>query len=339
MKALISVIIPVYNAERYIERCISSILKQTYSNIEIIVIDDGSDDNTINIIKNFEKMNDNLKLFSQKNSGAYVARINGVQKSNGKYIMFVDADDWIDENMVNSLWENSENGTIDYIMCGLIKEKNNKQNINIVPNKKLRGKAIKKGVVSFFLNESISGPYCKLIKRELFSSIDLNSPLNLVLQEDLYLNIKLLDKVRSFVSFSDNYYHYCINENSITQKFIINKFEMTSYVYKCIYNYFDGSIDDQLMNQIKWIYFKNFYAYIIDMHLPTCKIICSDKKKEIQKILSSEVFISNIKNININYLSLKNRLLMRILKTQNTACIYMASKFIYYLKYKLGLKY
>lgn len=100
---LVSIIVPVYNTERYLEKCLNSILNQTYKNIEIIVIDDGSTDNSYKILEEFQNKDKRIVLLQQKNSGQGVARNKGIEVSKGKYIFFVDSDDRVTENMVEEM--------------------------------------------------------------------------------------------------------------------------------------------------------------------------------------------------------------------------------------------
>lgn len=98
-----SIVVPVYNTEKYIERCLNSILDQTYNNYEIIVVDDGSKDNSLGIIKEIAAKNDNIKLFSKKNSGVSDTRNFGVSKCQGDYLCFVDSDDYIEKNYLEKI--------------------------------------------------------------------------------------------------------------------------------------------------------------------------------------------------------------------------------------------
>ena len=98
---LISVIIPVYNAGKYLEQCLTSIIEQSYKNLQIICIDDGSSDNSFNILASFAKSDSRITLLQQQNFGASVARNQGVEFSSGDYISYVDADDFI----MNGLYE------------------------------------------------------------------------------------------------------------------------------------------------------------------------------------------------------------------------------------------
>lgn len=113
---LISIILPVYNAEKYIERALKSLINQSYKNIEILCIDDGSKDNSYNIIKEFK--DERIKLFKQENSGPAKARNVGLSNSKGEYIMFCDADDWYEPDMCELMLETIINQNVDFVICG-----------------------------------------------------------------------------------------------------------------------------------------------------------------------------------------------------------------------------
>lgn len=113
---LISIILPVYNAEKYIERALKSLINQSYKNIEILCIDDGSKDNSYNIIKEFK--DERIKLFRQENSGPAKARNVGLSNSKGEYIMFCDADDWYETNMCELMLETIIKQNVDFVICG-----------------------------------------------------------------------------------------------------------------------------------------------------------------------------------------------------------------------------
>ena len=99
---LVSVIIPVYNVEEYIEKCIDSVLRQDYKNIEVICVDDGSDDSTVNIIMNYVNKNRRVKLYKQDHKNAGAARNLGLRFAKGKYVHFLDGDDWLKGHSVYS---------------------------------------------------------------------------------------------------------------------------------------------------------------------------------------------------------------------------------------------
>ena len=116
-KDLISVIVPVYNIEKYLPRCIDSILNQTYKNWEAIFINDGSTDNSLKILEEYKRKNERIKIIDKKNAGSGAARNDGIESSKGKYIAFLDSDDWYEEDFLEKLYNNLIENNSDVSMC------------------------------------------------------------------------------------------------------------------------------------------------------------------------------------------------------------------------------
>ena len=129
----ISIIVPVYNAEKYIGRCLHSLINQTLKDIEIIVIDDGSKDNTNKIL---QKYKDRIKIIKQKNSGVATARNKGLEIATGEYIYFVDSDDWIEKDTLEKLYSKAIDNNYDCVMCNFWYINDNKKWSGVVTNKK-----------------------------------------------------------------------------------------------------------------------------------------------------------------------------------------------------------
>ena len=113
----ISVIIPVYNAEATLERCLNALISQTFKDFEVICIDDGSKDKSFEILKNFAQKDSRIKVFSQENSGPAKTRYNAIEKSTGEYIMFCDADDWYEKEMIEQMYTAITDKDVDIVMC------------------------------------------------------------------------------------------------------------------------------------------------------------------------------------------------------------------------------
>lgn len=159
-KELVSIIIPVYNLEKYIGDCLESVVNQDYRCLEIIVIDDGSTDNSKTIIKQWIDRDSRIKLISQDNAGVSVSRNRGVEVSTGEYIVFVDGDDWIDENCISVLLKNIQEDNSDIVKCAFtflnpINDISRKRN---VPNKVCTGKdAFKEFLCGYGWTSSVWG--------------------------------------------------------------------------------------------------------------------------------------------------------------------------------------
>ena len=118
----ISVIIPVYNAEKYLKRCVDSVREQTYGNLEIILVDDGSPDGCPQMCDTFAAEDDRIKVIHKENAGVAAARNTGLAAAGGEYLTFVDSDDYIDPVMYAEMMKQAERGSCDLVMCDCIKE-------------------------------------------------------------------------------------------------------------------------------------------------------------------------------------------------------------------------
>ena len=129
---LISIIIPAYNAETYLNECINSVITQTYRNLEIVIINDGSTDNTLNIIKKYKSIDKRIVAINQNNCGVYDSRCNGVKISKGDYIIFLDADDFLTSDCVEKLYNSIIESNTDIVRCNFKYYKNFKYKDNIL---------------------------------------------------------------------------------------------------------------------------------------------------------------------------------------------------------------
>lgn len=129
---LISIVIPVYNAEKYLSRCLESILSQTYKNIEVIIVNDGSTDKSQQIIKTYQKKSKKVRVFNQSNVGVSKARNLGIKYCKGDYILFLDSDDWIDEDYIEKSIDFLKNNKVDLLLLPYIREYKNKSVKNYI---------------------------------------------------------------------------------------------------------------------------------------------------------------------------------------------------------------
>lgn len=213
-RELISVIIPIYNVEPYLEKCINSIVNQTYSKLEIILVNDGSTDNCLKICKKYQDRDSRIIVVNKKNGGLSDARNCGIQKARGNYLFFVDSDDYVNINIINLLYNDLINGKCD-ISCCLFKKINENEIIdddNIL-NKKRKvynsHDAIEKLLYQKGLTNSAWG---KLYKKELFDSIKF--PVGDIC-EDLAIMYKLFALSNKISVNKSQYYYYLQRSDSI----------------------------------------------------------------------------------------------------------------------------
>lgn len=219
---LISIIVPVYNTENYLTKCLDSIINQTYKNLEIILIDDGSTDNSGKICDKYAKRDKRIVVIHKTNGGVSSARNLGLKIANGSYIGFVDADDWIADDMYEILYVNLKKFNADISVC---KFKNIYTRNNIIYNNGDNAKTILLNAVKsmeFLLNSKENYMCClwnKLYKKELLSEFDEK----LSIAEDLLQNFKIYFQENIITVFENKEkYFYYIRKGSACHSNIFN---------------------------------------------------------------------------------------------------------------------
>lgn len=223
MKPLISVIVPVYNVEKYLEKCLDSILAQTLSDIEIIVIDDGSTDRSAEICDTYAQRDGRIKVLHKKNGGLSSARNAGLDIATGKYIALVDSDDWIADNMFEVLYDSIKEYKADIAQCECIKMKNDDTIVN--PNLRIKKPTIHsakeilerlhdKGCITYTV------VWNKLYKAELFQGLRFPHG---KYHEDEFFSYRMIHRAKRIVCCSNKLYFYRQRANSITGR----KFNLT----------------------------------------------------------------------------------------------------------------
>lgn len=169
----VSVIIPVYNVDHYLEQCVNSILGQSFGDFELILVDDGSKDQSGAICDEYEKKDVRVKVIHQQNAGSSAARNTGLKVANGIYILFVDADDWVDSNHIESMVETAERESADVVFCGFFYEYPRKR---VVFDNRPQSSAGRGVVIESFKNRLHAGVQYKLIQRSLLVDNQLSFP-------------------------------------------------------------------------------------------------------------------------------------------------------------------
>ena len=302
----VSIVIPMYNSEKSIERCLNSIKLQTYHNYEIIIIDDGSTDGSLLVCEKFKKINDKIlfKIIKQKNKGPSAARNIGIENASGKYIIFVDCDDYLEEDFIEKLLNNHE----EKVMV--------RSNYKVKKNNKILEIKHEKGVVSIdcFIKKILDGSFVGCVWGCLFETKILKKiqfDLDLYFMEDSLFLIKYVYNLE-YVKFVDTNYIYCLNLDSITS----SKRNVLNNIIS-----FTKSLD--IINDVTNHNYNN--------NIDNKKIILIEKEiskinkcTQLKKIVNNNTFIeimSKIKKINIK----KNlyKLYFDIINNKNYVLLYL----------------
>lgn len=219
-KPLVSIIIPVYNVELYLSKCIDSILAQSFTDWECILVDDGSKDNSGSICDNYALKDNRIKVIHQNNRGVSIARQVGIDNVCGEYSIHIDPDDWVESNMIEELYNKAKSDDADMVICDYFKHEGGvQQYINQRPNLLEPIKIIEQ-MLTTNMYPQLYGSCCnKLVRCSCFNSSDnliRFEPEDLSLGEDVVFNCRLLMSTVHRVSYLNKaFYHYEVRSNSL----------------------------------------------------------------------------------------------------------------------------
>lgn len=228
---MLSVIVPVYNVEKYLKRCVESILAQTERDLEIILVDDGSTDASGKMCDEYAEKYGRLKVIHKENGGLTSAWIAGAKASKGDYLGFVDSDDWIDMDMYKRMYKKARDYNADMVLCGLVKEfENEKRKKTYLTDRLTKSfydeKSIRKEIVPVFLCDGgfdsraiPASRAMKLYRRDIIMNNIKYCNDEVSIGEDLVITFASFIDTKSIYAIHDYYpYHYWINESSLTGK-------------------------------------------------------------------------------------------------------------------------
>ena len=259
MQEKISIIVPVYNVENYLERCVESILKQTYTNFELLLINDGSTDQSGDLCDQLALRDQRIRVIHKENGGLSAARNTGIDHASSDLIGFIDSDDYIDEDMYETLYRQLRESNADLSMCGhydVFHQIPEKQVSEIKTWQLSSEEAIKMVMEAKVLSVTAVN---KLYKKELFDQLRFEVG---KIAEDAFIMIRLLSQCQKVAATNEKKYYYVHRENSITtQKFslkflnVIEAYEQNANIIREQY----PAIADVASMRLNWAYF-----YVLD---------------------------------------------------------------------------
>lgn len=266
-KPLVSIIIPVYNAEKTLTRCLESILRQEYRKIEVILVNDGSQDSSLLICNQFAANDSRVLVFNQQNSGVSESRNTGIARASGKYLQFVDSDDWISDDATKVLVERAETTGSDMVIAHFYRVVNEcmavKGNIktDIVLNKKEFITCMMKEPANFYYGVM----WNKLYRRDLVSAHKITCCTELNWCEDFLFNLDYIRYAESFAAINSPIYYYVKTKNSLVNRNKLNGIiRMKLKLFNSYKELFESTaLYDKHRNQVR----KFFVAYAKDNSL------------------------------------------------------------------------
>lgn len=287
----VSVVIPVYNAQNYLNRCLDSIINQTLKELEIITVNDGSTDDSLNILNRYKIQDNRIKIIDQKNSGTGIARNNGIKIAKGEYITFIDADDTIEETMIEKLYKKILQEQSDMVVC----------NINRVDSK--LGKKIGTRVYSdidkvTFFKYILSFQYksfvwAKLYKKSLFLTNNILFPPELKHNEDNATFFKFVYYAKKVTFLKEYLYNWMIVENSKSGTISKERLDSINSVLTIRYNFLKK-------HNIYNIYEKDFLVGMLKLlELRIKNVLISNNKELIDYIIEIIIKLDFFTKINL----------------------------------------
>lgn len=315
---MISIIIPVYNVERYIDECIKSVVNQTCQDIEIVIVNDGSTDSSGAKCDEWARRDSRIKVFHKGNGGLMSAWKYGVDRSTGEYIGFVDSDDWIDPNMYETLLKHIEEKQAELALCGLITEFGGSrfsQRETLSLRKSVYDRAdIVNDIYPIAIcsgQKNVRGispnRVTKLYKRQLIIDVMQDCPDNVSIGEDSVSTISAVTRCnRLCVVHNFHPYHYRIHSESQIHKYCDTKFEKIKYFNKAlraINEKNDGVFTDQIANDYIMVLIEN-----IDQEILQSNYSYSRLRTDIKREATSELFCDSLKKLDRKKLTPKEKL-------------------------------
>lgn len=220
-KDTISIIVPSYNSEKYISKCVESLVNQTYSHKEIIVVNDGSTDKTLQILRKLKEKYSEIIIIDKKNGGVSSARNIGIENASGKYIMFVDSDDWCEPQMCEEMIKLANKNNYDMVCCGYYMDSDNGNNLlEVVSKDVIEGDDVNN--IGIILNKcNISYCVTKLYNKEIINNNNIRFNEELSMGEDAVFTCDYILQINRIALINKAYYHYVrANNESLSTKYI-----------------------------------------------------------------------------------------------------------------------
>lgn len=319
----VSIVIPIYNVEKYLNRCIESVINQTFSEIEVIALNNGSTDNSLNILKEYAKRDKRIRIIDNDNIGVSEARNIGIMEAKGKYIVFVDSDDWIDSNMIEILYKNISINSCDLVMCTYVREFENHSKekvfnlpeVNLYVDNEVKEQLLRKlvGPVGKELSnpeylDALGTVWAKIYKASMLKEkylrfVDLRE---IGSGEDTLFNIYVFNEVNKVILLNKPMYHYWRgNSNSITSRYIPNFVEKR----RNYFNYMKDFIkNNNLGNEYEIALNNRICTSVLGMGLLECSksndISFFDKIRNIKGILKEDYIDNAYRNLELSNFSL-----------------------------------
>ena len=300
MDELVSIVVPIYNVEKYLNRCIESIVNQTYTNLEIILVDDGSPDNCPAMCDEWAQKDERIKVIHKENAGLGMARNTGIDHATGKYIFFLDSDDYVDLSLVSKCVENAIENNSEVVMYGF----SNDDGRHIIPKKisveqlVFCGDIIKDQLLGDLLTYKLGiGSSCcmKMFDLETIKNNNIRFfSEREIISEDSFFILELFPKLRRVSIVPECLYFYFNNQSSLSKSFRLDRQEKNDIFLKKCMNYIQKN---ELPNELSSCIQARYHGYTLGalMQIVRAPLSKNEKRNEIYKIYKNQLLHQTLK--------------------------------------------
>ena len=335
----VSIIVPVYNVEKYLERCLESLINQTYRNIEILIVNDGSTDNSKKICEKYKEMDSRIRLINKKNQGLGMARNTGLEYITGKYVLFVDSDDYVERNLVELVYKIAEENN-----CDFVRFHNYREDIT-TGEKKIRKSPLEEGfyskedikqkillpIIGVLPNQTGNDFVGMSVWRNLYrASVIRKENLKFVserefISEDVIFNISFFDVSSRAYVINIPLYHYIVNDNSLTAIYKKDRFDKEVIMYKKIESIVKEKnfSNDSLVRASRT--FLDRTRMCLRQEFSRKNISLKDQRQSIIKICSNEMLTDIINIYPLKKMNIEYRFILFLIKNK----MYIAMKILF----------
>ncbi len=317
---LASVVVPIYNVENYLNRCIESIVNQTYKNLEIILIDDGSTDSSPAICDEWCEKDKRITAIHKENQGAGMARNSGIEKATGEYIFFFDSDDYIDLETVEKCIAEAIINKSDIVVFGRkeVLENGNKKTVEFFPNKRIYyGDEISNNLLPEMFSHKCGFGLSCCSKMFRLSAINENNirfkSERELLSEDSYFLLELLPKIKTLSIIPQYFYYYCERFSSFSHTYTKDKQKNNDvFLSECIKYVKENNLNKKIIPHIMARY--HIYSISVMKEIATSNLKADEKKEKLLSIFNSGSFRSTLKLSAIKNSNIKIRIFLISIK-------------------------
>ena len=340
MEIKVSLVVPVYNAEKYLAKSIESMLSQSLKEMELILVNDGSKDNSLAICEEYAKKDSRITVINKKNEGACIARNTGIARAKGKYIQLADADDYIDNNMLEEQYNLAEKTNAEVVMCGMKFDVHQKDGQVVISEAHYKDmvlssqEEIKPIFMDLFDNLLFNYTHNKLYNAEFLKKNNLKFIDWLPLDQDTNFNIDVFKVLNKLTISSKAYYHYVKTfEETIVTRYCANKFKVRTFRYDRLKELLEawGIYNNENKKKLASMYIHHVIECFEVYNHKKCTLTTKEKKDEIRKILETKQVkecISILDRANSTY----TNMIFKAMKASSVSRIYALCKVKKFLK-------